>query len=34
VRALGEDNALPDGLNIDRRLNRQDGQWRVEAWNP
>ncbi len=34
VRALGEDNALPDGLNIDRRLNRQDGQWRLEAWNP
>ena len=34
VRALGEDNEPPSDLGIDRRLTRQDGHWRVEAWNP
>lgn len=34
VRALGEDNEPPSDIGIDRRLTRQDGQWRVEAWNP
>ena len=34
VRALGEDNEPPSDLGIDRRLAPQDGQWRVEAWNP
>jgi len=34
VRALTVDNEPPSDLGIDRRLAPQDGQWRVEAWNP